>query len=671
MTDTHDRRSQNRVRSQLEAARSAGAWMPWAGASLAVLLWGGAALWLVATMGVPAILGLSPMLLAGGAATFLAPGLVLICAGIMARESRRSTEANAIVLTSARLLLEPADSARGEVATIAEAIAKETQLVNKALADTRGRLDTLKTDIEQSVSAALKASEIVRADSEVLVSKMGAERQSLAQLSESIRNQADALAKAIPRHAQLMSEAARSAQEEVRKSDEALDHRLRSLDETAGRLAQRVDQLDTMGAESRKRSQNLASALMRLDEQLVQSTRMVEAAMRAGELATAASRSTADSLRDATSDALEAALRASETIATRSAAASQEARESMSLLKDAALQAEATTRAASLAAKSQADETEERINRLSDVLYRAATKATNVAESGLDRARQRIEKASLLIGQMKDEPAGSSIDDLAFRNDDDLVLDRKDEIDPLTELELSRPASTKPTASADFDAPSHTPDPMLDHIASLRRPQTAPPLQPEPAQPSGKIPAYPPQPIVQRAIEPLLPEPRAIETRPLEPRALEPRAAEPRAADPRSGDPRTPGLSWRDLLTGIEEAGPQVREQTAATMIAKLDRAGIRLGVVKATDLRRIASASHQGERQRRRAIRDVAPGEIQRVSRLLDADRDLQQAAKSFVAVEEPDALAVLAGAERAREDAHPRLSAYLLLDAALGATI
>jgi hypothetical protein len=135
-----------------------------------------------------------------------------------------------------------------------------------------------------------------------------------------------------------------------------------------------------------------------------------------------------------------------------------------------------------------------------------------------------------------------------------------------------------------------------------------------------------------------------------------------------------PAMSWRDLLSGIDDVPAKRHDQgaSAAGMIDRLDRAGVRLGgVVKATDLRRIATAAHQGERQRRRAIRDVAPGEIQRVSRLLDADRDLQMAARSFVTSEEPDALRLLAMADRAREDAAPRLSAYLLLDAALGATV
>jgi hypothetical protein len=155
--------------------------------------------------------------------------------------------------------------------------------------------------------------------------------------------------------------------------------------------------------------------------------------------------------------------------------------------------------------------------------------------------------------------------------------------------------------------------------------------------------------------------------------------AAPRAVpshDPFFGpEPQRPsanGSSWRGLLSGIEEMPPQVREQSAGAMIQRLDRAGVRLShIVKASDLRRIAIAAHHGEHQRRRAIRDVAPSEIQRVSRILETDRDLQQAARSFISHEEADALRVLSMAERAREDAAPRLSAYLLLDAALGATL
>lgn len=625
--------------------------MPWAGGALALLLWGGIGAWLIATIGFSQIFAQPPLMLAGGFAVLFATGLALVTAGIMAREGARSAQANQVVLTSARLLLEPADVAHGEVTSLAQAISHETQILNKALSETRQRLDGMKHDIETSVQSALKAAEIVRADSEVLVHKMSSERTSLTQLAESLRTQAEGLAKSIPRHAQMMSEAARAAQEQVRQADATLDQRLRDLQETAGHLASRIDQLDTMGAESRKRAQNLGGALMRLDEQLVQSTRMVEAATKAGELAQAAAKSTAESLRDTVSDALGSAMKATETINSRSAQAAEDARSAMSALKDVAQQAEATTRAASMAARQHADETEKRANQLSDSLFRVATRATNAAEDGLERARARIEKASLLIGQMRDDhhEAPSSVDDLILEPEkhisiDEMVLQPAPQPvpapSPVLPPQAARPQAPlfavppapKPTASGAFDDPAwnplrgdgaHDDELVLNTIAGPRAVPNPPPIDPFRETYSGD-----------------------------------------RTASSNS--------TWRGLLSGIEEVAPQVREHSAGQMIDRLDRAGVRLQhVVKASDLRRIATASTHGDRQRRRAIRDVAPIEIQRVSRMLETDRDLQLAARTFISNEEPDALRVLSMAERAREDAAPRLSAFLLLDAALGATV
>lgn len=633
MMDPLDRRVNTRIRAQLETARTAGAWMPWAGAAIAVMLWGAIAIWMIATLGIEGLMNQPPAILAGGVGVLLATGLTLICAGVMAREGARSSQANAIVLTSARLLLEPAESSREEVSSLAEAIARETQAINRALGETRNRLDGLKGDIEVSVTAALKAAEIVRADSEVLVHKMGSERQGLAQLAENLRHQSDTLAKAIPRHAQLMADATRAAQEQVRQADATLDQRLRDMNETAGHLAQRISQLDTMGAESRKRAQNLASVLMRLDEQLVQSTRMVEAATKAGELAAAATKSTAESLRDTVSDAIGSALKATETINSKSAQASDDARQAMTLLKEAGLQAEATTRAATHAARAHADETERRINQLSDTLFKTATKATNAAESGLERARARIEKASLLIGRMKEDSETSSVDDLILA----------------------------PLAPAPAPAPAPVPEPVLQ----LPR---APAPSPLFAKPTAAADAAWFNQEPRPAPAPPKPDPAADRELVLD-RPVSARQAP--VYDPFAASESKPITSWRGLLGGVDEVSAQVEETSAGAIIDRLDRGGVRLHVVKASDLRRIANAAHQGERQRRRAIRDTAPSEIQRVSRMLEADRDLQHAARSFVAAEEPDALRVLSMAERAREGAAPRLSAYLLLDAALGTQI
>jgi hypothetical protein len=669
MTDRYDRRSTNRTRAQLEAARTAGSWMPWVGIALACMGWAALGAYLYATVGLAAVLAQPPLILAAGVMAAFVPGVTLIMAGVMARESRRSTEANALVLTSARLLLEPADSAREEIHSIAEAVAKETQFVNKALAETRQRMDGLRGDIEASVTQALKATEIVRADSEVLVGKIAAERNSLQQLSEQLRLQTEALASAIPRHAESIGSAARAAQEEVRKADETLDQRLRSVDGAARQLAERIGQLDTMGAESRKRAQTLATSLQHMEEQLLRSTRMVDSAVKAGELAAAASKGTADTLRDAMSDALASAMKASETIAAQSATASDGARSAMDRLKEAGLQAEATTRSATLAARAQADETEQRINQLAEFLFRAANKATTVAESGLDRARQRIERASLLVDKMKseDDDGPSSIDDLLLEPEP-----RPGEKPLPRQPEVLRPA--RAAAPQEFEAAlreAGAPDDILAAHRAANTPRSALP-QPAPL----------PMPLAPPATPPLMTFGSHLQASSQQPQAVPVTSAtytsngyspapQPQVVPPPPaaavGSERV--ASWRDLLTGVEEAPIVQRDEAAMAMMDRLDRAGVRLKqAVRASDLRRIAHASHQGERQRRRAIRDVAPGEIQRVARLLDTDRELVDAARAFVTSEEPTALRVLSSADRAREDAAPRLSAYLLLDAALG---
>ena len=414
-------------------------------------------------------------------------------------------------------------------------------------------------------------------------------------------------------------------------------------------------------------------------------------------------------------------MKATETINERSAQAAEGAREAMLRLKEAGLQAEATTRAAALAAKTHVQETEQRVSEMSDLMFRTSAKAASSAESGLERLQLRMERASLLIGQMKDEQMSSTVDDIVLANDQAApphVMPAPVMPAPVIERAPPRQSSRSPVNDL-FLARKHEPQPSEEPIFA-RAPEPLPVDEPVlsriPERPpvddlilDRRVPAPDPilRPVASRAT---MPEHRPSEFRPGELRQGELRQGEFRQmalGDVRSmapnGDDRDelvlrqvepprrpvghsqphheqlfgadpappPAMSWRDLLTGIDKSPPPRHDHSAGAMIDRLDRAGVRLGgVVKATDLRRIASAAHQGERQRRRAIRDVAPGEIQRVSRLLDADRDLQLAARSFVTTEEPDALRLLAMADRAREDAAPRLSAYLLLDAALGAT-
>lgn len=460
-----------------------------------------------------------------------------------------------------------------------------------------------------SVVATLKAAGVVRADSDLLMQRMSTERQNLSELSEAMRVHTEALSAAIPRHAQMLQEAANTAQDAVKKSDENMDQRIRAMEDAAKRLGERLMQLDTMGAESRKRATTLVSALTRMDEQMLQSTRMVDNAIKAGEIARAASKGTADSLRDAMSDALDAALKVSETIAARSAEASEQAREAMARLKEMAQQAEASSRSATLSASGHADATERRIAQLTEFLNSAAVRAGET-EHMIKEAHERIQRVRTEAGAGSSAATPPAQPPRANGHDQ---------------------SRAKPTASADFETAMReagAPREVLDahrNGAGAANGTVLPPLGHN-------------QPII---------------------------------ADKAGEGAGDGGLSWRDLLASIEDTPAELEQTAASAVVDRLGRAGVRLAeAVKASDLRRIATAAHLGERQRRRAIRDAAPGEIQRVAHLLDQDSDLHAAARNFLAVEEPAALKALAGADRAWENADPRLSAYLLIDAALGAS-
>ncbi|MBI1340235.1 hypothetical protein GC169_08525 [bacterium] len=612
--------------------------MPWAASAIAITGWAGAGFLAYATVGVDGLLALDPVALAGGALIAIAPGLAIIAAGFMARESRRSSETNALVMSSARLLLEPAETSRDELSTVASVIAREAGVMTKAIEEAHARVEKLKADVEGSVNSVLKAAEVVRADSDVLVSRMSGERQNMVQLSEALRGQTEALAEAIPRYAQTMAEATKLAHNEVAKAEEALDQRLRGVDDASRRLAERIDHLDTMGAESRKRAQALVNALSRLDEQLNQSARMVDSATKAGELAAVASKGTADALRDATSDALDRSLKASETISMHAAEAAKKAHEAMLRLKEAGQEAEATTRSASLAARAQAEDTEQRINRLADYLFNAVARATHIAEAGIETARNRI----------GDDPG--AIDPLAPEAEQ-----APGRADPAKRI----PKAHKPTATADFETAMREAGAPARLLEGLRTPARE---AGERLTTSPGVPLIPPRPAPPAAGD------ARVETMNGLSHGEEPSAEEAPQANGRTRGP----LSWRDLLTGLEDAPPSPVDEQVAKLLARLGEAGVHLAdTVKASDLRRIASAAHHGERQRRRAIRDVAPTEIQRVVKLLEDDSSLEAAAREFVAVEEPEALRLLSGAERARENADPRLSAFLFLDAALGTVV
>lgn len=681
-----------RFQEQYDAARRAGGWIPWACALLALAWWGGAAAYAFGKFGLDAILQTPWAELGGAFGLAFAPGMALIMAGFMGRESVRSSLTNALIMQSASHLMSPARGHAEDIRSLSDAIRSATSEVNDRLSEAERRIGELKTDMETSANAALKAAEIVRADSEALRSKLAVERDEFGALSDDLRRQLDTVSDALPKHAERISRSAQTAQEDMARAGAQLEERLAHIDETGRNLANRVAQLDQMTADTRKRAQNLVSALVSINEQLLNSSRTVDNAVKAGDLAVDASRTTADAIKSAMDSALDGGRDMVDRLTAQADAAKRAAQQALDQLNQTARAAEESVNRAMEAANKQADAVERRMDQLSARMFESATRATSAAEAGLDRARARIERATTLLSGL---------------DDDGTPLPQTRIIAP------NRPDHAQPDAPAAASDPQKPAQPQQPLAAAAPSPS---PQSPRPTAPSSSSttqglgaqgldddildPAPVNQPPPRISIQSLMPfdpledlededdafDPPAPTSTPQKPVASS--AAPPRAPLapqapaplPTQTAPQTPeeptadieakspdNMTWRDLLSGIDQ--PDSRHETALAFVDQLGRHGIRLKrAIRSADLRRIASAAGRGERHRRRATQQAAPGELQQIERLLRQDNDLRIAAQSYLAIEEPDALRVLAGAERAKDDAGPRLAAYLLLDAALG---
>ena len=139
----------------------------------------------------------------------------------------------------------------------------------------------------------------------------------------------------------------------------------------------------------------------------------------------------------------------------------------------------------------------------------------------------------------------------------------------------------------------------------------------------------------------------------------------------------TDRTEWRDIIADLEQSDapttpssttPLPREETAQTLMDRLQESGIALPrAFRPKDKKKIAVAAQRDESARRDATRSAAGGEVNRVAVRLRKDADLKRLAQHFVIAEEEDALKALNETGKTRRPPSLRLSAYLLVDAAL----
>ena len=633
------------VRGEFEYARSAGAWMPWAAFFCALGWWGAVAGGVLAVIGWDALTSAPAAFLGAGAMCALLPGIMLIMSGFMARESTRSARANAIVMDAAARLLSPSEHIASEAETFADQMRTSAQSVDKAM---NHALSALKAMSGELGDERLRVESVAYASADnarELAERLAAERTALESLARDIRSQTNDMSEAIPRQAALMVEAAKAAGEEVAKADNSLEARLDAMQSGTEALARQLTKLDELARDASQRTETLTFAIARVEEKLGQSQKTVDQAVRAGEMAAAAAGTSGDALRDAVSVALDGARDASAAIQQRTREASEEAARALAALRSAGEEAASSIRAAGNAARSETDIVERRLANVSSTLSE--------------------------VSRRTPEPKPAQ---LTYPNE--------------------VPADERGVNGRGVNG-------------SYSNGHAAPPLPPEPPAepPRIAIPMTPPQPAPAPAPAPSLAPPSDDElfegeteqhlAEP-EPAAPEP-VAEPPMMDasalrdhlrgePNDGGAVAPGgqvakangdTAWGDILADIDtppvdappsDTLPEDPEEGVRILLERLQESGIELPkMFKPRDKRKIAAASKKGDGARREAVRGCASTNVDRVAGRLRGNPELRTLAEYFLQNEQDIALSYLEKTAKTGKHASPRLSAYLLIDAAL----
>lgn len=640
------------VQRDLESARSAGGSLVWLGYIGAMTIVGGIAVSAYALLGHEAFLSLDPVWFAAGGLLAAGPAMASIVAGYMARQSLRTSRANRLVLRASQMMLLPADVAGKRLSTLGAAVRDETSKIDELMDSSHASLAELKESLKAERVEIARSVEENNKHIREMMEKLADERQALAELTSAVDAQANAMSDAIPRQARIMAEAARAAQMEVSKADDALQLRLEALDQSANRLGESIAQLSQMSQQGENNAMELINSIASVEKRLQESAKVVDAAIRASELAASAASETGDSLNAAVASALDGTREASSFIRQQSREAVGEAMKAMSELKQAGEQAKVALAAAGAAARTQADETEQRIDQMSESLFQTATRATSAVEAGLERARLRMERASaMLTGALDITPQSPPpVEDPREQFTSPPPVTGTD--DSPKDWSALRPRQTEDEVQAeenfslddDHDVDEHN---VEDHVQAEADEAPAPAITRK-DDTSGEDVSRSWDTRIQERDEPEFDLEEGV--LPVSPE-------------------RDAGLSWRDLLAGLDTPAEE-RDESARYMLSEIEQSGIQLSdLFNPKMVKKISGAARRGERNRRRLVREYAGSDVQTLIFRLQDDTAFKNSTDRFLTVEEPDALRALAETEKSRSAASPRLTAYLLLDAAVSA--
>ena len=203
----------------LSKARDSGKNLLWMG------LGGAFAWWIAAFGGVAALVGLdglsaySPAVIIAGFVALAIPGLMLVMAGLLARENSRAAATNAVVLEAAARLLAPMQTTGEESSVFAGQMRDSAAQVDRAMAHALSSMKAMAGEISDERQRLESVSHVTADNAKELAERLHRERSALEHLGADIRQRTDMMSEAIPRQAEQMRTSARAAATDIAEAD--------------------------------------------------------------------------------------------------------------------------------------------------------------------------------------------------------------------------------------------------------------------------------------------------------------------------------------------------------------------------------------------------------------------------------------------------------------------
>ena len=407
-----------------------GGWMVWLGNTFALLWVGAAGAFIWGSLGVQSLERLAQYgfgQLTGLTVFAIAPALIFIMCGLMAREVLRNGYNTRRVEIAIRKLAEPAHYAQHEVHSLSNAISGEVERINSALESALARLAAMEEVISHHAETLEQSASDARDRTENLLKGLRSERLRLGEVSESLDDKAALIAAAISDQSKMVAAAAELAASQASDSERRIRASVDDLNEAGTAIVERSDAAATVISERaghlrelsdglKERSENLDAAYLKhrqrlndASEALREEQEKIAAALDfhraeldvmaktaqegAGALNEAASAG-ASAFRDAVDKALARANELASRVREETEHAAGEHEAALARLVAAAQEAKEVSEAAIEAIEHQADIVSSKVEKTNEAAYEAARRSDEAFELRMAEADKLTKRAA-------------------------------------------------------------------------------------------------------------------------------------------------------------------------------------------------------------------------------------------------------------------------------------